>query len=153
MIRNFWPSYPLLFFYNKKSPHEELTSASLALFSTTLNCARRRDFHDLHPLGYDPQFRMEMHQRARSRKHRARMSREVSTSALHGHAAAAQGTKQGRVSAFTSRHHHQASSPAATLYVMAAAHGHGRGGRKRNRGNLARGATWSTAEERVGPQA
>ena len=54
MIRNFCPSYPLLFLYNQKSPREELTSTTLTLFSTTLNPARRRDFHDLHPLGYDP---------------------------------------------------------------------------------------------------
>ena len=46
------------------------------------------------------------------------MSRGAITSALGGHAAAAQRTKQGRVSAFTSRHQQQNSSPAATLDVM-----------------------------------
>ena len=49
--------------------------------------------------------------------------------------------EQGRVSAFTNRHHHQGSSPAAALDAMAAAHGHGRGGRKQNRGTLVRRAT------------
>ena len=50
------------------------------------------------------------------------MSRGAITNALGGHAAAANKTKQGRVSAFTSRHQQQGSSLAATLYVMAAAH-------------------------------
>ena len=72
------------------------------------------------------------------------MSRGANTSALGGHAVAAQRTKQGRASAFTSRHQQQGSSPTATLDVMAAAHVHGRGGRKRNRGKLARRAMWGS---------
>ena len=48
----------------------------------------------------------------------------------------------------------QGSSPATPLLLMAATHGHGKGGRKRNRGNLAQGATCGAqAPERVGPQA
>ena len=48
------------------------------------------------------------------------MSRGAITSALCGDVAAAQGTKQGRASAFTSRHQQQGSSPAAELDAMAA---------------------------------
>ena len=37
-------------------------------------------------------------------------------------------------------------------HVMAAAHGHGRGGRKQSRGKLARRATWGTRpQEKGGP--
>ena len=53
--RELLPKLPTAFTYDKKS-----VEVTLALFSTTLNPARRRDFYDLHPLGYDPPFRMEM---------------------------------------------------------------------------------------------
>ena len=47
--------------------------------------------------------------------------------------------RQGKVS-FTSRHRQQRWSPALALYMLAAARGHGGGGRKQNRGKLARWA-------------
>ena len=52
-----------------------------------------------------------------------------------------QGAGQGQASAFTSRASSQGSNNAPSLLRKAAAHGHGRDGRKQNRGNLARGAT------------
>ena len=60
------------------------------------------------------------------------------------------GTEQGGASTFTSRCQQQGSSPATPPRIMAAAHGHGRGGRKRNRGNLARGATCGAQAPRKG---
>ena len=57
-----------------------------------------------------------------------------------GQAPGGLGAAQGKVSTFTSRHRQQRRSLASALYVMAAAHGHGGGGRKQNRGNLAHGA-------------
>ena len=59
--------------------------------------------------------------------------------ARDGPALGALGTVQGKVSTFTSRHRQQRGSPAVALHVIAAAHGHGGGGRNKTEANSPEG--------------
>ena len=74
--------------------------------------------------------------------------------ACGGQAPGVLGSVQGKVSAFTSRHLQQHWSLALALFGVAAAHGHGGGGRKQNRKKIARWAKQGTrSQEMVGTPA